>query len=129
MVSVTASWALTPAGRAGGGSSCAKVSLRRTSSRESKISPHPPRPRRAGEPLQPRKSPWTATAQRRPLLAVAGIRLADALGTAGATAGVADVLDAAAAAWTALGVAQGRTRPTPDPPETFSDGLPAAIWS
>ncbi len=85
--------------------------------------------RLAGEPLQHSKSTWNGTAQRRHLLAVAGIRLADDLGTAGATAGVADVLDAAAAAWTALGVAQGRTRPTPDPPETFSDGLPAAIWS
>jgi predicted RNase H-like nuclease len=42
---------------------------------------------------------------------------------------VDDVLDAAAAAWTALRVSQGAARCLPDPPETFSDGLPCAIWT
>jgi predicted RNase H-like nuclease len=103
--------------------------IRHTDYRVVEVHPELTFARLAGEPLQHSKSTWNGTAQRRHLLAGAGIRLADDLGTAGATAGVADVLDAAAAAWTALGVAQGRTRPTPDPPETFSDGLPAAIWS
>ena len=38
-----------------------------------------------------------------------------------------DLLDACAAAWTAARVARGDSEP-PDPPETFSDALPAAIW-
>ena len=36
-------------------------------------------------------------------------------------------LDACAAAWTASRVAAGISESLPDPPETFSDGLPAAI--
>lgn len=39
-----------------------------------------------------------------------------------------DVLDACAAAWTAARWVDGEARPLPDPPETFSDGIPAAIW-
>jgi predicted RNase H-like nuclease len=38
-----------------------------------------------------------------------------------------DLLDACAAAWTAARVAAGASESLPDPPETFSDGLPAAI--
>jgi predicted RNase H-like nuclease len=38
-----------------------------------------------------------------------------------------DLLDACAAAWTARRVATGVAESLPDPPETFSDGLPAAI--
>jgi predicted RNase H-like nuclease len=38
-----------------------------------------------------------------------------------------DLLDACAAAWTAARVAAGDAESLPDPPETFSDGLPAAI--
>jgi predicted RNase H-like nuclease len=38
-----------------------------------------------------------------------------------------DLLDACAAAWTAARVARGEAESLPDPPETFSDGLPAAI--
>ncbi|MGA8247064.1 MAG: DUF429 domain-containing protein, partial [Nocardioides sp.] len=38
-----------------------------------------------------------------------------------------DLLDACAAAWTAARVASGVAESLPDPPETFSDGLPAAI--
>jgi predicted RNase H-like nuclease len=83
----------------------------------------------AGKALPHSKSTWHGAAQRRQLLAAARIWLADDLAVAGAAAGTADVLDAAAAAWTALRVAQGQTRPMPDPPESFSDGLPAAIWS
>jgi predicted RNase H-like nuclease len=39
-----------------------------------------------------------------------------------------DLLDACAAAWTALRVAHGDHETLPDPPDVFSDGLPAAIW-
>ena len=39
-----------------------------------------------------------------------------------------DLLDACAVAWTAQRFAQGVAEPLPDPPELFSDGLPAAIW-
>jgi predicted RNase H-like nuclease len=38
-----------------------------------------------------------------------------------------DLLDACAAAWTALRVAHGDAETLPDPPEVFSDGIPAAI--
>jgi predicted RNase H-like nuclease len=103
--------------------------IRHTDHRVVEVHPELAFARLAGKPLPQSKSTWNGAAQRRHLLATAGIRLADDLGTAGATAGTADILDAAAAAWTALWVAQGQARPMPDPPETFSDGLPAAIWS
>jgi predicted RNase H-like nuclease len=83
----------------------------------------------AGAPLAARKSTWAGAERRRVLLAQAGIILAGDLGLAGQQAGVDDVLDAAAAAWTARRVSQGTARCLPDPPETFSDGLPSAIWS
>ncbi len=39
-----------------------------------------------------------------------------------------DLLDACAAAWTAARAATGDAETLPDPPETFTDSLPAAIW-
>lgn len=39
-----------------------------------------------------------------------------------------DLLDACAVAWTAHRYAEGTAYSLPDPPEVFSDGLPAAIW-
>ena len=40
-----------------------------------------------------------------------------------------DLLDACAAAWTAAALRRRVRRDSlPDPPETFSDALPAAIW-
>jgi predicted RNase H-like nuclease/GrpB-like predicted nucleotidyltransferase (UPF0157 family) len=39
-----------------------------------------------------------------------------------------DLLDACAVAWTARRYAAGTAFSLPDPPEVFSDGLPAAIW-
>ncbi|NUP38908.1 MAG: DUF429 domain-containing protein, partial [Streptomyces sp.] len=39
-----------------------------------------------------------------------------------------DVLDAAAAAWSAHRIALGTAASLPDPPETTRDGLPVAIW-
>jgi predicted RNase H-like nuclease len=83
----------------------------------------------AGAALQSRKSSWAGIALRRRLLAGAGISLPDDLGPAGEKAAVDDVLDAAAAAWTAVRVLRGQARSTPSPPELFSDGLPSSIWT
>lgn len=81
----------------------------------------------AGAPLATRKATWAGAEQRRRLLATAGIRPSGDLGLSGADVGVDDVLDAAAAAWTARRVLTGLALSVPDPPERFSDGLPAAI--
>ena len=81
----------------------------------------------AGAPLRSRKSSWAGTVLRRRLLAGTGISLPDDLGLAGEKAAVDDVLDAAAAAWTAVRVLRGQALSTP--PEIFSDGLPSAIWT
>jgi predicted RNase H-like nuclease len=82
----------------------------------------------AGAPLDVSKSTWAGMARRRQLLAGAGIVLAGDLGRAGEKAGADDILDAAVAAWTALRIASGQARPVPDPPGSFSDGLPCATW-
>ncbi|MEV6417953.1 DUF429 domain-containing protein [Kribbella sp. NPDC051718] len=82
----------------------------------------------AGAPLTVRKSTWSGSEHRRALLAAAGIILTGDLGLAGHAVGVDDVLDAGAAAWSALRVAEGEAISLPDPPETFADGRPAAIW-
>jgi predicted RNase H-like nuclease len=82
----------------------------------------------AGQPLLTRKSTWSGAEQRRHLLTSAGIRLSGDLGLAGLDVAVDDVLDAAAVAWTARRVLSGSAVCLPDPPEMFSDGLPAAIW-
>jgi predicted RNase H-like nuclease len=39
-----------------------------------------------------------------------------------------DLLDACVVAWTARRYADGTAYSLPDPPEVFSDGIPAAIW-
>jgi predicted RNase H-like nuclease len=81
----------------------------------------------AGAPLVAGKTTWSGVEQRRQLLAGSGVPLAGDLGAAGALAGVDDVLDATAAAWSARRVAAGTAVLLPDPPEVFSDGWPAAI--
>jgi predicted RNase H-like nuclease len=83
----------------------------------------------AGAPLGSRKITWAGAVQRRALLVQAGIVLDGDLGLAGEQAGVDDVLDAAAAAWTAWRVSHGSARCLPPSPEVFSDGIPAAIWT
>ena len=83
----------------------------------------------AGAPLRSRKNTWAGAVQRKTLLAQAGIVLDGDLGLAGEQAGVNDVLDAAAAAWTARRVSHGSARCLPPSPEVFSDGIPAAIWT
>jgi predicted RNase H-like nuclease len=81
----------------------------------------------AGRFLSEPKKTWAGFEMRRRLLADAGIRLDGDLGLAGHRVGPDDVLDAAAAAWTATRVARGRHRRLPDPPEVLSDGRRAAI--
>ena len=83
----------------------------------------------AGAPLAHRKTSWAGAQQRAALLRAQGVDLCGDLGEAGAWAGVDDVLDAGAAAWTARRVAEGAARCRPDPPEVFGDGWPAAIWA
>lgn len=82
-----------------------------------------------GRPLTSRKSTWAGAEDRRRLLAEHGIALAGDLGLAGTSVGVDDVLDAAAAAWTAHRYATGWAVSLPDPPEVFRDGWPSAIWA
>jgi predicted RNase H-like nuclease len=65
-----------------------------------------------GEPLRHSKHSWSGIAERRALLASAGILLPDDLPGGGRVA-PDDVVDAAAAAWSALRVAQGRSRTLP----------------
>lgn len=82
----------------------------------------------AGQPLPTRKKSWAGMQQRVALLRAAGLPILDDLGPAGEHAGVDDVLDAAAAAWTAWRYASGTAFSLPEQPEVNSDGVPAAIW-
>ena len=81
----------------------------------------------AGQTLKCSKKSWNGAAIRRQLLAQHDIVLSDNLGEAG-LAPVDDVLDAAAAAWTADRIARGKAASLPDPPEQVEDGREAAIW-
>ena len=79
-----------------------------------------------GRPLADSKASWVGVPLRRGLLAAAGIRLPDDLGEANRVP-VDDVLDAAAAAWSASRVAAGLAESLPNPPDVHSDGLESAI--
>ncbi len=81
-----------------------------------------------GGPIRWSKRTWRGQHERRRLLAAHGLAVPDDLGMLGDVAPADDVLDAAAAAWTALRVARGQARSLPATPEVFSDGWPAAIW-
>ncbi len=83
----------------------------------------------AGRPLKFAKSTWAGSEERRRILANAGIEVFGDLGRAGAMAGSDDVLDAAAALWTARRYARHVAISHPDPPESFGDGHAAAIWA
>jgi predicted RNase H-like nuclease len=83
----------------------------------------------SGAPLAAGKKTWAGSAERRALLARAGIVLPEDLGAAGAMAAVDDVLDAAVVAWSARRIATGQGRCWPDPPETDHLGRPMAIWA
>lgn len=74
------------------------------------------------------KSTWAGVEERRSALASVGMRPGD-LGWVGGMAAVDDVLDAAAACWTARRYAMGNAISYPDPPEEFEGEPPAAIWA
>jgi predicted RNase H-like nuclease len=78
-----------------------------------------------GTPLRHRKKSAGGALERIELLRRADIQL-DALGPA-SDVPLDDVLDAAAAAWTAQRLAEGTAKSLPDPPESV-DGRPIAIW-
>lgn len=80
----------------------------------------------AGEPLQWPKDSWRGAPVRRRLLSDAGVHLPEHLGDADGVP-VADVLDAAVAAWSALRISRGIHLSLPDPPQVHSDDLPCAI--
>jgi predicted RNase H-like nuclease len=82
-----------------------------------------------GVPLAARKASWAGAVRRRELLAQDGVVLADDLGPPGLQAGMDDVLDAAAVAWTARRFARGEAQRLPSEPEVFSDGIDCAIWT
>jgi predicted RNase H-like nuclease len=81
----------------------------------------------AGQPLKYSKKSWNGASMRRLLLAQHDIVLPENPGEAG-LAPVDDVLDAAAAAWTADRLARGIATSLPRPPEQLPDGRLAAIW-
>jgi predicted RNase H-like nuclease len=81
-----------------------------------------------GEPMRSPKKTWDGLQTRRRTLERAGIEIPDDLGRAGQMAAADDVLDAIVAAWSARRVAMGQAQCVPQPPEVFSDGIPAAIW-
>jgi predicted RNase H-like nuclease len=83
----------------------------------------------AGHPLAFPKSTWAGAQERRRILMDAGIDLPSELGPAGASAAVDDVLDAAAASWTASRFVTGRAVSIPPVPEQFDPGPAAAIWA
>ncbi|GAA1112515.1 DUF429 domain-containing protein [Streptomyces javensis] len=80
-----------------------------------------------GRPVPWSKKGWNGQAVRRRLLGDQGIVLPDDLGPAGRVP-PDDVLDAAAAAWSARRIALRVARSLPDPPQTTETGLPVAIW-
>ncbi|MGI3784567.1 MAG: DUF429 domain-containing protein [Janthinobacterium lividum] len=82
----------------------------------------------AGHPARHPKKTWAGQQERVTLLEAAGLRL-DALVGGTGTAGPDDVVDAAAAAWTAGRLAAGTAVSLPDPPQRTPDGLTAAIWT
>jgi predicted RNase H-like nuclease len=79
-----------------------------------------------GAPVLAKKKTDEGQTARLAALAAAGIAPPSVLKGDGYAAD--DVLDACAAAWTAARRTTGLARSLPEPPETFSDGLPAAIW-
>lgn len=82
-----------------------------------------------GRPAAWPKSTWSGLRERQRALAHAGIVLDD-IGAAGHKAGADDVLDAAAAAWSAARLHRGEGISIPDPPESAPDAAnPMAIWA
>jgi predicted RNase H-like nuclease len=80
-----------------------------------------------GRPLETSKLSWNGLVERRALLAAQGILLPNELGLAGA-APPDDLLDAAAAAWSAHRIATGQAMTLPATPSLDPNGRPIAIW-
>jgi len=82
----------------------------------------------AGEKLDYSKKEWGGQQERRRLLEGAGVVFPDTLSEAD-RAGADDVLDAAAAAWTARRIARGKARSFPEGAEQLDrSGRVMAIW-
>ena len=81
----------------------------------------------AGQHLEGSKKQWNGHNARRALLAAHGIVIPDDLGNTG-TVGADDVLDAAAAAWTARRIADGQAVALPNALEYDVAGRRVAIW-
>ncbi|MHB8717356.1 MAG: DUF429 domain-containing protein [Candidatus Dormibacteria bacterium] len=81
----------------------------------------------AQRPLVWGKKSWNGSQERRGLLRAHGIDVPDSLPDVGSAA-VDDVLDAAAAAWSADRIARGVAESLPSPPEII-DGRAVAIWA
>jgi predicted RNase H-like nuclease len=81
-----------------------------------------------GVPLVHAKKPWGGQALRRELLERVGILIPRNLGAAG-DAPTDDVLDAAAAAWSASRIALGRAVPYPREPTQHYGSRAIAIWT
>jgi predicted RNase H-like nuclease len=82
-----------------------------------------------GHPARWSKKTWAGTWERLTALRQAGIDLG-AVGDAGGFAAPDDVLDAAAAAWSARRLVAGEAMSLPDPPEVDpATGDPVAIWA
>jgi predicted RNase H-like nuclease len=84
-----------------------------------------------GQPAHAPKKTWAGMVQRRQALLAAGINVDGVGGLAGSRASVDDMLDAAAAAWTARRLLRGSARSFPDPPDPGpgSNGRSIAIWA
>lgn len=80
-----------------------------------------------GSPILASKKTDQGRDQRLAALAAAGLPRPSVLQGSGYA--VDDVLDACAVAWSAARHTTGLARSLPDPPEVFSDGIPAAIWA
>ena len=80
----------------------------------------------AGKPL-PSKKTWDGFWRRVELLGDVGIEIPKNLGKGPGEASPDDVLDAAAAAWTALRKSKGEADALPNPPERL-EGRDSAIW-
>jgi predicted RNase H-like nuclease len=81
----------------------------------------------AGRHLTWPKTAWNGLHDRLDLLQRAGIEVPVSIADIG-NAGIEDVLDAAAAAWSASRIAEGSARSLPDKPTQFRAGRPLAIW-
>jgi predicted RNase H-like nuclease len=82
-----------------------------------------------GQPADAPKKTWAGMVQRRRALLAAGINVDGVGGPAGSRASVDDMLDAAAAAWTARRLLRGCARSFPDPPGAGPNGRSVAIWA